>query len=292
MSNQVQNIQYKALSPVDQIRSDLQKMMPQFQMVLPDNVTPEKFVRVVLTAVQTNSAFLKCDRTSIYSAAIKCASDGLLPNGKEAALIPYGTVCQYQPMVGGIYKNLKVCADLVYPDDHFDFGTSSERGRYLEHKPKLAPGRGKKDTLLAAFAITTAGLFDYEVLSLEEIEHVRNSSKSKTGPAWTEWYGEMAKKTAIKRLAKRLVKTEEAQKVIDSDNEDYELNKRRESSPANRAKADELSDRLALGDFGGTHGEPVSDEPKSDDPSEFENFSGGPAIETTSKRVEDHKVIK
>lgn len=283
MSNQIQKSQPRAMSPIEQMRSDLQKMSPQFQMALPENVTPEKFLRVLLTAVQTTPAFMKCDRTSLFSAAMKCAADGLLPDGREAALIPYGNIVQYQPMVGGIYKNLRVCADLVYPGDDFDFGTSSSKGRYLEHKPKLAQGRGRKETLQAAFAITLGKDFDYEVMSAEEIEHVRETAKSKNGPAWTEWYGEMAKKTVVKRLAKRLVKSEEAQKVIDSDNEDYELKSK--SKELNRGKADELSDKLSSLDFAGSAGETV--EPEGDD---FGNFDQ--PIETTSKKLEDARVVK
>ena len=70
---QIQKSQ-KPLSPIDQIRSDLNKMLPQFKLALPQNVTPEKFVRVILTALQNSPDLMNCDRQSLYSAAYEMCS--------------------------------------------------------------------------------------------------------------------------------------------------------------------------------------------------------------------------
>src|SRR4051812_8607428 len=98
-------------------------MLPHFKMSLPENVNPEKFVRVILTAVQNTPTLMNCDRQTLFGSAMKCAQDGLLPDGREAAFIPYGASVQYQPMVGGINKKIRnskeiafICADVVYTE--------------------------------------------------------------------------------------------------------------------------------------------------------------------------------
>jgi recombination protein RecT len=41
-------------------------------------------------------------------------------------------------------------------------------------------------------------------MSRAEIEQVRAVSRSKDGAAWSQWWGEMARKTVLRRLIKRL----------------------------------------------------------------------------------------
>ena len=243
--------QTKAITPAQALRQDLTRMTPEFKMALPANVTPEKFLRIVLNTVMATPAFLDCDRTSLYAAAMKCAADGLFPDGREAVMIPYGKTVQYQPMVYGISKRVRnsgevalFCADLVFPSDSFRYGSNSEKGRFLEHQPELA-GRGKMDTVVCAFALsrTTDGDVDFEVMSREEIEFTRSKSKAPNSPAWREWWGEMAKKTVMKRLAKRLPMDAESRerKMIERDDDDFEVKLK---APT---KAEELRAKLLQG---------------------------------------------
>ena len=52
-----------------------------------------------------------------------------------------------------------------------------------------------------------------------DVEKVRASSKAgKFGP-WVEWWDEMAKKTVIRRMAKRLPSSADVDQVFESDNE-------------------------------------------------------------------------
>src|SRR5687768_10957847 len=96
----------KALAPVDEIKGALAKMEGQFKMVLPPQISPEKFIRVAQTAIQTNSLLQQANKQSLYAAVMKCATDGLIPDGREAAIVTFnskaGLQAQYMPMVGGI----------------------------------------------------------------------------------------------------------------------------------------------------------------------------------------------
>jgi RecT family len=98
------------------LRNDLEKMETQFRFALPAHIPPARFMRVVMTAVQNNPKLLKCTRQSFFNACMKCAQDGLLPDGREAALVPFAEdddgkakadLAQYMPMVAGIRKKVR-----------------------------------------------------------------------------------------------------------------------------------------------------------------------------------------
>ena len=249
MSENKNAIVKKTSAPVaETLRADLTRMTPEFQKALPANVTPEKFLRVVLNTVMSNGDFLQCDRQSLFAAAMKCAADGLLPDGREAVMIPYGSTVQYQPMIFGIYKRVRnsgeiavFCADLVFAGDSFRYGSNSEKGRYLDHQPVLSE-RGKMANVVAVFALsrTTDGDVDFEVMTRDEIEFTRSKSKAKNSPAWNDWWGEMAKKTVAKRLSKRLPMSDEARQALNRDDEDFDV----QLKPL--SKAEQLRAKLAL----------------------------------------------
>lgn len=222
------NVTVQKKNAVEEIRSDLNRMASEFIKVLPENVPPEKFIRLVMNAVLEKPDFLTCDRQSLLSAVSRCAADGLIPDGKEAALIPYGGIVTYQPMVGGVYKKIRnsreianLFADIVYESDEFTFWTD-ENGKHMEHRPKLGLKRGKSDNAVAGYALAKMrnGEIDYEIVTKEEVEHIRSKAKAPNSPAWRDFWGEMAKKTIIKRLAKRLPTSAELQDFFDRDNEE------------------------------------------------------------------------
>ena len=100
------------ISPVEAMRSTLVRMQPDFTAALPTQITAEKFVRTTMTAVQMNPALLQGDRRSLLGACMKAAQDGLMLDGREAALVVFGQKVQYMPMIGGILKKLRNSGDL------------------------------------------------------------------------------------------------------------------------------------------------------------------------------------
>ena len=65
------------------------------------------------------------------------------------------------------------------------------------------------------------GTFDLEVMTRDEVEAVRANIR-KPSPAWGSAWGEMAKKTAVHRLCKRLDLTPAARAAVDHIEGDYE----------------------------------------------------------------------
>lgn len=216
----------------DMLRSQLSKMGGEFRMALPSHISPDKFQRVVMTAVQQNPDLMIADRRSLLMAATKCATDGLLPDNREAAFVIFNTkvkdewvkLVQYMPMRAGIQKRAmnsghitSLQGHVIYENDHFIWrqGTKEE----LEHVPLFPGDRGKA---IGAYAIARIkGQADpiFRVMDHARIEKARAVSKSKSGPAWTQWWEEMAIKTVIRNLAKDLPSEAEIEGVARRDDD-------------------------------------------------------------------------
>ena len=54
------------MNAIAEVRTQLTRMAPELAKVLPDHVTPEKFERVTLTALQRAPDLLSCDRKSLF----------------------------------------------------------------------------------------------------------------------------------------------------------------------------------------------------------------------------------
>lgn len=221
-----------AVPAIVEIRQDLEKLKPQIEMVLPAHITPDKFMRVALTAIQQSPDLLRADRRSLFASTMKCAQDGLLPDGREAAFVTFNTKdgkkVQYMPMVVGILKKvrnsgelLSIVANVVYEKDTFRYWVD-DAGEHVTHEPNvLEADRGK---LIAVYAIakTKDGGVYTEVMSRSQIEQVRAVSKAKDNGPWVGWYDEMARKTVIRRLSKRLPMSTDLEQVIRRDDELYQ----------------------------------------------------------------------
>ncbi len=218
----------RALTKIDEVRGQLDKMQGQFALALPEHVSPEKFVRVVMTAVQANPDLLKADRQTLFGASMKCAQDGLLPDGREAALVCYGSSVSYLPMIAGILSKVRrsgelqtITAHVVYENDAFAYTLGDEER--IDHQPNLSGPRGKPIAVYGVAKTKDGGIYR-EVMSVEEVEAVRRVSRAKNNGPWVQWWGEMARKTVLRRLSKRLPMSTDLQQIFERDNEHYDLN--------------------------------------------------------------------
>lgn len=191
----------------------------QIAQALPKICTPERFMRVLLTAMQRTPKLMQCTRESLMESFINCSQLGIEPDGRRAYLIPYGTTCtliiDYKGLVELALRSGKISnifADVVCENDEFEY----DMGEIKKHKIDFKKPRG---AMYAAYAICRFkdGTVQSCVMSKEDIEKVRRSSKSANGSTWKDWYDEMAKKTAFKRLAKWLPLSPELRDAIDLD---------------------------------------------------------------------------
>lgn len=193
---------------VREVKAVLDKAAPEFSRALPAHVPPERFRRVAETAILNSPDLLQANRRSLLTACIKAAQDGLYPDGRDAALVVFKNQVQYMPMIAGILKKARNSGDLasisahvVYERDDFDYALGDDER--IRHRPHLGGARGKP---IAAYAIarTKDGAVYREVMSVEEVEQVRKVSRAGNSGPWATWWGEMARKTVLRRLSKRL----------------------------------------------------------------------------------------
>ncbi len=216
----------------------------EFQAILPSNCTFEKFARIVKTAAIQNHEILNADRKSLFMSCHKAAQDGLLPDGREAALVVYNIkqkdntykkMVQYMPMLAGVLKKVRnsgelttIYAQVVYEADEFDYILGDSET--IIHRPFIEGDRGKAIAVYAIAHTKDGGIYR-EVMNFAEIERIRSFSKNKDGLTWTEHWSEMAKKTAIRRLAKRLPMSTDLEQIIQRDDETLELKPKIVNSP-------------------------------------------------------------
>lgn len=203
-------------------------MQAQIRAALPKNVSLDRFSSTTVTAINHNPELLKADRQSLYNAIVKCAADGLLPDGNDAVLNIYSTnvapagqpkkyvqKVQYQRMVGGLLKQfvkagINAYAVSVYENDEFEFWNDND-GQHVRHKPVTFGNRGNMIGVFAA-AKTPSGISIVEPMNIEDIEKAKAASRSDTNgdhAPWKIWYDRMAQKSALHRLRRRVAIVDE-----------------------------------------------------------------------------------
>ena len=210
------NTQVTKISPKDVVLHNIQAMKPHFQQALPPDVSVDQFTRVVLTALQQNQELMGVDdKQSLYNSCVKAAQDGLLPDGREGALVIFNKKdgnnwrkgVQWMPMVNGLVKRaaksgIVLDAHVVYANDKFEYTLGDSPT--ITHVPTpFSENRGEP---IGVYAIATLddGTKKREVMSKAEVETVRQASKMAAGGPWKDWWSEMARKTVVRRLFKSL----------------------------------------------------------------------------------------
>ena len=265
--------QDQSLPVVQRLQTSLGAMQKQFQSTLPAHISPQKFLRAAVTAVQNTPDLQEAEVPSIISACQKAATDGLIIDGREAALVvfnknvaPQGQRAkwekhaQYMPMVAGLLKKARnsgqisaISAHVVYKNDDFDYELGLDPK--LTHKPVIdgAPGE-----LRCAYAIAKLkdGSTQFEVMTRTQIYKILASSKSgwdaqnsKPKGIWLKWEDQMWRKTALKALLKYLPSSSDLDGIIEYDNAEFGLTNDSMASgaaePAKKAPAKKKATRAA-----------------------------------------------
>jgi recombination protein RecT len=200
----------------------LEERRDEIAGALPEWITPDRFIITTLMAISRNPKLQECSLQSVYLSILECARIGLFPDGKEAALIPFGKNAELMPMVQGIIRLIlrspgvtKVETRVVHDGDKFAFryGINPD----IDHVPAFGETNTRPITHAYAIAWRQGTEPTLEVMDVDQIEQARASSRAKNSSAWTQWYGEMARKVVLKRLAKYLDLSPEASRAIELD---------------------------------------------------------------------------
>lgn len=210
------------LAPIDAVRHDITKMAPQFKAALPAHVNVEKFQRVLITAVQQTPALLNADRRSLFAASMKAAQDGLLPDGREGAIVTFKDQAQWMPMVAGIMKKVRNSGEIstwsvqvVKANDVFDYQLGDDE--HITHKPSLKD----RGATIGVYSIVTMkdGEKSREFMNVDDVIAIQKRSRSGNSGPWISDFDEMAKKTVVRRHSKRLPMSTDLDEIIRADDD-------------------------------------------------------------------------
>lgn len=178
-----------------------------------------RFAKMTYTAICQNSTLQACSVPSIVRAASISASLDLdIDTRGLAYLVPYKNkgVMEAQFQIGYMglielaYRSGKVkaiSAHCIYEGEKDKVKITRTDGRYsVEHPFSYTAPTGKVIAVYATAEVEGLGPQTI-VLRADEIEHFRKLSKAPDSPAWKSHYEAMAKKTAIRQLAKFLPKS-------------------------------------------------------------------------------------
>lgn len=234
MSNQVTTVEITDQNlPIAQVMS---KMAEQFQMALPKHISTDKFIRTTMTAVNSNPDLVNADRRTLLAAATRAAQLGLLPDGREGAIVTFGRNCQFMPMIGGILKLARnsgeiasIDAQVVCKNDKFSYQPGVDD--HPKHEPDWFGDRG--DVIgVYAVARTKDGASYVEIMNRKQVDQVRNVSRAKDSGPWKTWWDEMARKTVLRRLSKRLPMSTDLDGIIHEDDQLFAPPEPKDVTPA------------------------------------------------------------
>lgn len=207
----------------------IKAMEPEIRKALPEVITPERFTRMALSALNTTPKLRECTPMSFLAALMNAAQLGLEPNTPlgQAYLIPYNNKgvmeCQFQIGYKGLidlsYRNPQmqiISAQAVYENDVFEYELGLNPK--LEHRPALED-RGEVRLFYGMFKLVNGG-YGFEVMSKAAMDaYAREYSKAfdSSFSPWKNNYIGMAKKTVIKQALKYAPLKTDFRKALSND---------------------------------------------------------------------------
>lgn len=247
MSQTLRNIQKSrqgTQSNVVPFPAMLEQFKGEIARALPKHLSPDRMVRIALTAFRMNPKLAQTDPRSVFAAVIQSSQLGLeVGLMGEAHLVPFGNQCQLIPGYQGLMKlarNSGIVQDIygheVRANDKFDIVLGLNRS--LMHEPMKKSGFPSSDEDRGAIvgfyavAVFKDGTRTFHAMSKEQIEQVRDDSRGyqmakkygKESP-WDTHFVPMGLKTVIRRLCNLLPKSPELAMALAMD----EVNERGET---------------------------------------------------------------
>jgi len=257
------DIAHQRPSPVAIFTQSLDKRQEQFQQLLSGSgIDFSTFRSAALTGIQANPDLLHADTASLFDALSQSCRDGLLPDNRQGAMVIHNTKNRstnqweakvaWMPMIRGVLRKIRnapdvatIHSDVVYQADAFDYWVD-ETGQHLQHRPAWDGDRSDKSIILAYATVRlTNGETQIEVVTRADLEKIKQASKAGKkgyGP-WADWFTQMAKKSAMHRLAPKLPLPDAVMTVINRDEQLYDF-ERKEQDVTPQAEA-----RPALGHY-------------------------------------------
>lgn len=192
----------------------IKSMEGEIKKALPSVITPERFTRMVLTAISVNPKLGSCTPASFLGAMMSAAQLGVEPNTPlgQAYILPYmnkGTLeAQFQLGYKGLIDLAYRSGDVEVVQSHVVYKNDTFECEYgLEPKLTHKPADGERGDPVKVYAVfkTKSGGYGFEVMSMNDVcRHAEKYSKA-YGSSFSPWktsFEEMAKKTVLKKVLK------------------------------------------------------------------------------------------
>lgn len=217
---------------VKTIRELLVRSKGQIAMAAPKHLDVDKLIRLAMTSIQKTPTLLDCSQTSLLASVMAASALGLeIGLMGQADLVPFKGVVQLIPGYRGLAKiarNSGEIADLycrvVYSKDLFEWqeGTTPSI-KHIPYWPKDVETAKDSDfdrgRMIAVYSVckfkdpqVSASV---DVMTKPDVDRIRAMSKQANGPAWSNNYDEMARKTVFRRHSKWLPASVELAKAIE-----------------------------------------------------------------------------
>jgi len=198
------------------MRHVLDSMSGEFAKALPSHIPPALFIRTTLTCVQKSPLLLDCTAESFLGALMSCATLGLMPGTKEAALVPFGKTCtlipQWQGMVKMMYNSGQVesvIAEFICEKDEWAYVPSMRQPGDFFHRPSQDEDRGPVIRAYAFAWLLNGGRSRVSILTRTQAEEIRDrfsrnyaraEQNGKRNSTWHTDFDAMWRKSAIRRI--------------------------------------------------------------------------------------------
>lgn len=236
----------------------------QLALALPKHMTPNRMVRLALSAASKNPLLLKCTPESIGLSLMAASEMGIEPDGRHGYLVPYqnrknGTyesqfIPGYMGFIRLAYQSGMVSSFMarpVFEKDKFEYKYGT--GSFLTHTPSDAEDRGAL-THAWAMAELKEGGAPFVVLNRAEVMAHKKASKS-AGGAYSPWAThepEMWAKTAVRVLSKFIPLSAELSRAVSVEDELDLSDMRPAIAGESRVQRSELNDVLDAESTAGT----------------------------------------
>jgi recombination protein RecT len=207
---------------------------------LPDHLPVAKFEEAFRDAVMQTPDILKCDPREVFRSVHNVASTGLTLNpvfGEAWFVVGFSKKDgRHKPQIRigtrGLVKLARQSGEIasifareVHENDVFQVDLYNNETR---HEADVFGDRG---AVIGYYAKATFkdGTVEFEPMSLRQIEEVRDrysdgwkafkAGKARQTP-WADSFGEMAKKTVLRRLLKRLPQSTELARALETDRDE------------------------------------------------------------------------
>lgn len=229
-----------ALIPAQQF---LMAQEEQFNAVLSDDkISFARETQFALQCLQANSFTLKAamnNQESFRNAIINVASMGvsLNPAAKEAYLVPRGSAICLDISYIGLQTIAQQSGAVLWSKAKLVHANDNYVNTGIDTPPEHTYSAfGKRGDMVGAYCVAKLadGSFMTEEMTADDINRIKGRSQSAKGTSspWSTDFGEMAKKTVIKRAAKSWPRTTRLDSAIDMLNKQGEgIDFQREQKP-------------------------------------------------------------